>query len=215
MKPKNLVERVQPTVRRRDFLFGAGAALILPVVGLGCNANVVAERGAENSDRLGWKSVIVSDKEPGQPLIISGRIFAPDGQTPLQGITLFVYQTDATGVYSGNGVNGDNRNTRIHGAMKTGADGRYEFRTIKPGSYPRTRNPAHIHAYLSGPGYPEYWIEDYLFADDPFVTDDVKSRLGNLGSFSSVLKLEQGHDGVLRAIRDIKIERCTKKCTGR
>jgi protocatechuate 3,4-dioxygenase beta subunit len=215
MKPKNLVERVQPTVRRRDFLFGAGAALILPVVGLGCNANVVAERGAENSDRLGWKSVIVSDKEPGQPLIISGRIFAPDGQTPLQGITLFVYQTDATGVYSGNGVNGDNRNTRIHGAMKTGADGRYEFRTIKPGSYPRTRNPAHIHAYLSGPGYPEYWIEDYLFADDPFVTDDVKSRLGNLGSFSSVLKLEQGHDGVLRAIRDIKIERCSKKCTGR
>lgn len=209
------VDRIQTRVTRRLFLLAASAALALPVVVLSCNPNAVAERVEEKGGPgITWKTVIVSDEEPGEPLIISGRIFAPDGQTPLEGITLFVYQTDDTGVYSPNAGNGDNRNTRIHGAMRTGVDGRYEFRTIKPGSYPQSRNPAHIHAYVSGPGYPEYWIDEYLFADDPFVTADVRERLGNKESFSSVLKLTRGSDGILRGVRDIKIERCTKNCTG-
>jgi protocatechuate 3,4-dioxygenase beta subunit len=197
-------------LNRREFVFGASAALALPL--LGCSGKAVAER-VENFGS--WKTVIVSDNEPGQPLIISGRIFAPDAKTPLEGITLSVYQTDATGVYSTTGGNGDNRNTRIHGGMKTSAEGRYEFRTIKPGSYPKTRNPAHIHAYVSGPGYPEYWIDEYLFDDDPFVENEVRNRLGNKGNFSSVLKLTKGSDGILHGVRDIVIERCSKNCTGR
>jgi protocatechuate 3,4-dioxygenase beta subunit len=212
--PERLVNR-SPIRKTRGFLIGLSAALVLVLMGSSCNPRVVAEKGVEEKTGTMWKTVIVSDKEAGEPLIISGRVFAPDGQTPLEGITLFVYQTDATGVYSGTAGNGDNRNTRIHGAMKTEADGRYEFRTIKPGSYPRSRNPAHIHAYVSGPGYPEYWIDEYLFDDDPFVTDDVKQRLGSNGSFSSVLKLTRGSDGTLRGVRDIKIERCTNNCTGR
>ena len=160
-----------------------------------------------------WKTTIVNEGEPGQPLVVSGTIYAPDGRTPLEGINLYVYQTDATGRYSTTG--GDNRNTRIHGMVRTNAEGRYEFRTIKPGSYPGTRNPAHIHAYVSGPNYPEYWIDEYLFAEDPFITADQRQKLGGKGTFGSVLSVQQGSDGVLRATRDIKIERCTNNCTGR
>ncbi len=200
-------------LNRREFVFGASVAVALPL--LGCSGKAVAER-VESIGSVGtWKTVIVSDAEPGQPMIISGRIFAPDGKTPLEGITLFVYQTDASGNYSTTSGNGDHRNTRIHGSMRTNADGKYEFRTIKPGSYPRTRNPAHIHAYVSGPGYPEYWIDEYLFDDDPFVEQDVRNRLGNKGTFSSVLKLTKESDGILRGVRDIVIERCSKNCTGR
>ena len=202
--------RLDGNLNRREFVFGATVALAFPL--LSCSGKAVAER-LESMGR--WKTVIVSDNEPGQPLIVSGRIFAPDGKTPLEGITLSVYQTDATGVYSTTGRNGDNRDTRIHGSMRTNAEGRYEFRTIKPGSYPRTRNPAHIHAYVSGPDYPEYWIDEYLFDDDPFVENEVRNRLGNKGSFSSVLKLTKGSDGILYAVRDIVIERCGKNCTGR
>ena len=93
-------------------------------------------------------------------MIVSGTIYSPDGRAPLEGINLFVYHTDATGRYSTTG--GDNRNTRIHGLMRTNSEGRYEFRTIKPRSYPATRIPAHIHAFVSGPGYPEYWIDDSM-----------------------------------------------------
>ena len=206
---------------RRNFLKHASAfALALPLVEVsalslfGCGPASSAEQKAvaPRADNVPAKTTIVSEKEPGQPLIVSGTIYAPDGRKPLEGITLYVYQTDATGVYSTSGTGGDNRNTRIHGVMRTGADGRYEFRTIKPASYPGTRISAHIHAYVSGADYPEYWIDEYVFADDPFVGEDVKQKFRGLGTFSPVLTLTRGSDGVLRGVRDIKVERCTNNC---
>jgi protocatechuate 3,4-dioxygenase beta subunit len=206
---------------RRNFLKRASAfAFALPLVEvsafglLGCRPASSAEQKAvtASADNVPAKTTIVSEKEPGQPLVVSGTIFAPDGRKPLEGITLYVYQTDATGVYSTSGTGGDNRNTRIHGVMRTGADGRYEFRTIKPASYPGTRISAHIHAYVSGADYPEYWIDEYVFEDDPFVGEDVKQKFRGLGSFSPVLTLTKGNDGILRAVRDIKVERCTNNC---
>ena len=206
---------------RRTFLRHASStALTLPLIGLGlaeltgcARASSVAALPAPANNSLGsWKTSICTEKEPGEPLIVSGTIFAPDGRTPLEGISLFVYQTDATGVYTTSG--GDNRNTRIHGSMRSNAEGRYEFRTIKPGSYPGSRNPAHIHAYVSGPGYPEYWIDEYHFNDDPFISDEEKQKAASLGSFSPILKLTRS-DGVLRAVRDIKVEKCSRNCTGK
>jgi protocatechuate 3,4-dioxygenase, beta subunit len=209
-------------IPRRSFLKQASAlAMSLPVVGLGALSLLGCSRQASSAEQKAValrtenvppKTVIVSEKEPGEPLIVSGTIYSPDGRKPLEGITLYVYQTDATGVYSTAGTGGDNRNTRIHGVMRTGADGRYEFRTIKPASYPGTRIAAHIHAYVSGADYPEYWIDEYHFADDPFVSDEEKRRSASLGSFSPVLTLTRGSDGVLRGVRDIKVERCTNDC---
>ena len=188
---------------RRNFLRGA---LTLPVMGLGLAA-LTGCAGASGSSvpAVGsWKATPCSEKEPGEPLIVSGTIYGPDGRTPREGILLSVYQTDATGVYTTSG--GDNRNTRIHGSMRTNAEGRYEFRTIKPGSYPRSTNAAHIHAYVSGPGYPEHWIDEYLFDDDRFVSDEQKRTAASHGSFSPVLKLTRGSDGILRGVRDIKLK---------
>ena len=82
-------------------------------------------------------------------MIISGTIYAPDGRTPLEGIDLFVYQTDDHGpLSSGNG--GDNRNTRIHGLVRSDSKGRYEFRTIlNPAPIGEPQPGAHP-AYISG-----------------------------------------------------------------
>ena len=204
---------------RRSFIHYATAAFV-PLVGLqllGCGSNRLLAHSPNEGDKatpVSWSTRIVGDQEPGQPLIVSGTIYSPDGRTPLEGITLYVYQTDATGRYSTSG--GDNRNTRIHGQMKTNAQGHYEFRTIRPASYPGTRIAAHIHAYVSGPGYPEYWIDEYHFDDDPLVTNEMRQKVSNLtGTFSPIIKTTKGSDGILRATRDIKIERCTNNCTGR
>lgn len=207
---------------RRSFLRNLSVfAVAVPVFELGtlglfgCNQarSLSRSASAEPPANVPWKTTVVSEGEPGEPLIVSGTIYVPDGRTPLEGISLFVYQTDATGRYSTTG--GDNRNTRIHGLIRTNSEGRYEFRTIKPGSYPASRNPAHIHAYVSGPGYPEYWIDEYHFDDDPFVTNDMRGKVGGKGNLSSILTLSRGADGVLRGVRDIKVERCSKNCTGR
>lgn len=196
---------------RGRFLFGAAAVILLVGCGLaGCHRDASADQPKEP---VSWRTKIVSDTEAGEPLIVSGTIYSPDGKRPLEGITLYVYQTDATGRYSTTG--GDNRGTRIHGVMRTNAEGRYEFRTIKPGSYPNSRNPAHIHAYVSGPGYTEYWIDEYLFADDPFIAAEAKQKAATEKGFSPILSLTREADGTLRAARDIKIERCTRNCTGR
>ena len=200
----------QNVIDRRAFLRRASStALTLPLIGLG----IVELTGCASATSVtaltsspgSWRATLCSDKEPGEPLIVSGTIYAPDGRKPLEGITLFVYQTDATGVYTTSG--GDNRNTRLHGSMRSNAEGKYEFRTIKPGSYPGSSNPAHIHAYVSGPGYPEYWIDEYHFADDRFISDEQKRKAEEQGSFSPILKLTRGSDGILRGVRDIKLNR--------
>lgn len=213
-----MTEELSNGMMRKRFLTRRSivAIALAAAVSLSCSqqGRSLAKSDPGSTGNVPAKVSIVSDKEPGEPTIISGTIYAPDGRTPMEGINLFVYQTDATGVYSTSGNNGDNRDTRIHGVVRSGADGRYEFRTIKPGSYPGSRNPAHIHAYVSGPGYPEYWIDEYHFNDDPFVTDDMRAKAGT-GNFSSIVKLTKGPDGILRGVRDIKIERCSRNCTGR
>jgi protocatechuate 3,4-dioxygenase beta subunit len=206
---------------RRSFLSRASVfAVTLPVFELGtlgllgCNQarSLSHSARAEQPANVPWKTTIVAEGEPGEPLIVAGTIYAPDGHTPLEGISLFVYQTDATGRYSTTG--GDNRNTRIHGLMRTNSEGRYEFRTIKPAPYPGHTNPAHIHAYVSGPGYPEYWIDEYLFEGDPFITAEMRQKLSGKGNLSSILRLTRGDDGVLRGVRDIIVEQCSKNCSG-
>src|SRR5882724_5283956 len=206
------------TLTRRNFLRHASVALALPMIGLGAleltgcvKDNMLFARPAVDKDSpISWKTVLVTDKEPGDPLIVSGKIYAPDGHTPQEGATLWVYHTDATGHYSPlSQSGGNNRNTRLHGLMRTNAEGRYEFRTIKPVSYPGRRIPAHIHAYVSGPGYPEYWIDEYWFEGDSFITEDMRRKLTGEGTFFPIIKLTRGPDGVLRGVRDIRIERCS------
>jgi protocatechuate 3,4-dioxygenase, beta subunit len=201
-------------LKRASFWVVAIPALEFGLVALsGCkHASSLAGTVTEQATNVPWKTKIVSDGEPGEPVIVSGTIYAPDGRTPLEGINLFVYQTDATGVYS-TIAGGDNRATRIHGRVRSNKQGRYEFRTIKPGSYPNNRIAAHIHAYVSGPDYPEYWIDEYLFEGDPFITSAERQKSDGKGTFASILTLQRGSDGVLRAVRDIKVERCTNNCT--
>ncbi|MEX2088444.1 MAG: hypothetical protein WEB62_01690, partial [Bacteroidota bacterium] len=55
-------------------------------------------------------------------------------KTPAAGVLLYVYQTDATGAY--NNDDGSWQRPRINGWFRTDKNGRYEIRTIKPGSYP-------------------------------------------------------------------------------
>jgi protocatechuate 3,4-dioxygenase, beta subunit len=200
---------------RRLFLHGAGAALVgLPALSLtafGCGRSPEALAGSKSAEKesaaLSWKSVLIPANEPGTPLLVSGRIVAADGKTPVEGATLHVYHTDARGLYSEKDGRGGPPDPRLKGRMKTDRDGRYEFRSIRPASYPGTRNPQHIHAEVYGAGYAQRWIPEYWFDDDPLINDDMRARYSGLGSFSPIVTVRRGLDGVFTCVRDIRLEK--------
>jgi protocatechuate 3,4-dioxygenase, beta subunit len=153
---------------------------------------------------LSWRTQITKAGEPGAPLVMSGTIYEADGRTPASGVILYVYHTDATGYYN------QPRNAlpaRLRGWMRTGADGRYEFRTIRPASYPDHNVPAHIHTTVARRDYPEYWIDSYWFDGDPFITPALMSTLSGRGGFNSIIGLLHGKDDIWYGRRDIRLER--------
>jgi protocatechuate 3,4-dioxygenase beta subunit len=154
-------------------------------------------------EKFSWRSSLSDPTEPGEPLIISGKIFKRDGKTLAAGILLYVYQTDNKGLYSPapNQTTGK-RHGHLRGWMITDAQGRYEFKTIRPASYPNSRNPQHIHPIIKESETKIYWIDDFLFADDPLLTDREKSRLSKRGG-SGVMTLAKNNEGVWIGNRDI------------
>jgi protocatechuate 3,4-dioxygenase beta subunit len=110
---------------------------------------------------------IAPESEPGTPLVVHGRAFAADGRTPLADAIVFAYHTDRDGRY-------DRRDApahswRLKGWAKTGADGRFEFHTIRPGPYPGRNVAAHIHLTLFTADGARYHAGGVEFEDDPLV----------------------------------------------
>lgn len=180
-------------------------ALVFSGCGAGGQASSSLEKSGNDANNPVWRTKMVSDTEPGEPLIISGTIYGPDGVKPVEGARLHVYHTDARGYYSDQDGNGQAPQPRLKGWMKTNVDGRYEFRTIKAAPYPGGGNPAHIHGSLSAPGFRERWIEEYWFEGDRNITTEMRSRLHGGGTFFPILTLKKDADGVWRGIRDFRL----------
>lgn len=141
--------------------------------------------------------------EPGPKLVISGTVYKSDGKTPAPGVVLYVYHTDQSGRYrvTGGEQGWARRHGRIRGWMKTNANGAYRFYTVRPASYSKTGPPAHIHVTVKEPDKNEYWIDDFHFDDDPFLTAEDRRRQRNRGG-NGILKLQE-RGGVFYGRRNI------------
>jgi protocatechuate 3,4-dioxygenase beta subunit len=151
------------------------------------------------------RAVITSAGEPGEPLIVSGVVFDADGKTPVVGASVYVYQTDAEGVYTQDGKN-DSRHPRLKGYMRTDVNGRYEYRTIKPAPYPQTNAPAHIHYHVNASGYRERVFET-IFEGDPKLSAEIRAIAAKEYSAFSLQRLTRDANGVLRCIQNINLRK--------
>ena len=109
--------------------------------------------------------------EQGQPLRVSGLVVRADG-TPINNASLYVYQTDHEGYYGIKPVS-DNRRPRLKLFLRSDPTGAWAFDTVKPGSYPNSRVPPHIHFEVSAPGHAPHVFE-IVFEGDPFVTPEMR-----------------------------------------
>src|SRR5215470_9843497 len=149
--------------------------------------------------------VIGTVNEPGDHLVVTGQVFAPDGVTPAPNVIVYAYQTDSTGEYH----NDAERVARLHGWAKTDDQGRFEFHTIRPGAYPGRAVPAHIHFHIYGGGYPLQWTEDLRFADDPLLTPEQKQSSAALGKFVNIQTVTRDPDGTQHCTFNIRASKTT------
>lgn len=107
----------------------------------------------------------------GQLLIVKGRVIDPAGR-PVAGADIEIWQANSVGRYAHPDDTNPaplDPNFEGFGAMTTGTDGRYQFKTIKPPPYPVTRDrtrPAHIHFDVRGRH--DELITQMYFEGDPY-----------------------------------------------
>lgn len=201
---------IQPGARPlgRAAALAAAALLASPI---GCGAQTSDDAGAtpplpdcewcgtaEAPDSLDSRLTIAGPDEPGRRIRIHGVVYQPDGRTPAPDVVLYLYHTNARGVYEKRGDETGNgrRHGHLRGWLRTDDAGRYQIRTIRPGNYPDGNEAQHIHVTVQQPdGTPEYWLPSFKFADDPYLEADPGAP--------NVLQLRQGEDGVWVARRDM------------
>ena len=193
---------VRDVEERRSFIkrlsvFAVGCAA-MPTT-LACSGHK-AEAQSQRSSAID----IATPQEPGTPIHLSGTIFDPNGK-PVPGVKMFLYHTDATGYYS-RPVN-DPRQARLRGTLWSNNLGQYSFHTIKPAHYGDVNSPPamHIHVHLQPPDLPDHWVESFYFEGDPRLRIDL-DRNRELGRFANVVSLSRSDSGVLKGLRDFRID---------
>lgn len=170
-------------------------AVVLTICGATAARSALPGEDAPSTIRL------TGDEEPGTPLVVAGTVYRPDGVTPAPGVVLYVYQTGLDGLYhSTDGV------PRLRGYLRTDEHGRYSYRSIRPGSYPRSTIPAHVHTQLWGGGYEPQWNRDLLFADDPFVSDADRRESESAGRFAWICAPQRDPAGALHCTHDLRLK---------
>lgn len=157
-------------------------------------------------DKLSSDMKIAGKDEPGERLFIRGRVFKADGKTPYPNVIIYAYHTDAKGIYSKKGDETGIRrwHGRLHGWCRSDSEGWFSIHTIRPASYPNSRNAAHIHHVVQEPdGSEPYYINDTVFDDDPFVDEGYRAGEKRNGGSSGILKLGKNAEGVWEGKRFI------------
>jgi hydroxyquinol 1,2-dioxygenase len=127
---------------------------------------------------------IATDDPNGEPCVVYGRVLDTAGQ-PIANALLDVWQANSEGFYDSQLP--DPEKLRMRGYFRTGADGRFWFKTTRPVHYPiptdgpvgrmlqatnrHPNRPAHVHFVVSADGYEP--VTTHIFDSiDPYLKSD-------------------------------------------
>lgn len=123
--------------------------------------------------------------EKGDPMLVKGIIVGIDGK-PIEGAKIDVWQANDEGFYDVQ-QKGLQPDFNLRGVFRTGTDGTYHFKGVKPKFYPIPNDgpvgkmleklgrhpfrPAHLHYILEATGF-ETLITHIFDPDDPYINSD-------------------------------------------
>ena len=99
----------------------------------GTAPNVVGPLYREDVPFMDNPGAMVEDNEPGEHVLISGRVVSAGTNEPLAGAVLDLWQTNAEGKYENEDPNQPDYNFRRR--SRTDSRGRYQLHTVIPGAY--------------------------------------------------------------------------------
>jgi catechol 1,2-dioxygenase len=136
--------------------------------------------------REGVSKIDIDPDEDAGPLVIKGVVTGPDGK-PVSGAVVECWHANSKGFYSHFDPTGAQRDFNLRGAVRTDADGKYEFRTLMPVGYGCPPNgatqqlldalgrhgnrPAHVHFFASSEGLRKLTTQINI-EGDPLIWDD-------------------------------------------
>jgi catechol 1,2-dioxygenase len=134
----------------------------------------------------GVAKIDVNADEDAGPLVIRGTVKDLDGK-PVAGAVVECWHANSKGFYSHFDPTGAQSEFNLRGAVKTGADGKYEFRTLMPvgygcpphGSTQKLLNvlgrhgnrPAHVHFFVTSDSHRKLTTQ-FNIEGDPLIWDD-------------------------------------------
>lgn len=208
-------------LKRRDIIMGAVAAVLTPPALAADKARPVITPGQTEGPFYPVSFPADMDNDLvrvqgraadalGQVTHIVGRVLDKRGG-PVRGATLEIWQCDANGIYNHPGQPGLQRRDAAfqgYGRTEAAADGRYNFRTIRPVAYPG-RTP-HIHFKVHTPGAGRLTTQMYVAGERQNATDGLLKAIRNVAQRESVLvRLEPAdaqEPGALRGSFDIVLD---------
>jgi len=123
----------------------------------------------------------------GEPLMVHGSITSTDGK-PVSGAQIDVWQASSSGQYDLQFDNFKGAEMNLRARFRTDADGKFNFRSVKPSSYPVPSDgpvgkmlnalgrhpfrPAHIHFIIRAPGFVTLVTALYI-GGDKYIDSDV------------------------------------------
>lgn len=189
---------------RRSFIYAGLAAL--PLLNLetlaDCKLTTASQEGPFYRAGAPWLTRLCDPHEPGEPLVIVGRVTAAETCAPLKDAVVDVWQANHTGLYDNQMKEYANK-FYLRGRMKTDAEGRYTFTTILPAAYSTgsSMRAKHIHYKISAPGY-ELLTTELYFEGDKYNTTDTMVKPALITALSD-FKLPQEKRKYLKGTFDV------------
>ena len=135
---------------------------------------------------------------------VRGRVFTANDQLAV-GVIVHAYQTDTAGEYHRD----KNGEARLCGIVRTDSLGQFQFQTVRPGSYPNTNLPAHIHFVVWSDSLREqrFTLE---FGEEYEFSSEYRARFGPSSSrkerTTTLRPLALDSEGVWHCARDLQLK---------